>query len=250
MLLTFLGTRANLPVSSPEHRRHSALLIEAGAARLLIDCGWDWRDQLQQLVPDALLLTHAHDDHTGGLRAPLPIPVFAMAATWQALPELAGDPRAQVCRESVPLQFSSLRARSVSLPHSHRAPAVGWLLECDRLRIFYAPDSAGPPCDEAVLGCDLYIGDGSSFSDELLRVEQGMVCGHGPIPAQLEWCRSAGIAEAIFTHCGAAVLADPEASKARLARLAEAFAVPARFAEDGLQIRLPASRQENPADSD
>lgn len=250
MLLTFLGTRANLPVSAPRHRRHSALQVEAEKTRLMIDCGSDWHGQLQQLQPDALLLTHAHDDHAGGLAAPLPVPVYAAAPTWQALPELAGDRLARSCQAGIALQFPALRATPLPLPHSNRAPAVGWLLEAAGRRVFYAPDNAGPPGSEAVFGSDLFIGDGSSFSVELLRIEQGKVCGHRPIPEQLEWCRAAGIAEAIFTHCGAAILAEPAASEAALACLAQAFAIPAQFAVDGLQVRLPANCSETQEEPD
>ncbi len=83
MKLTFLGTGTSfgIPVvgcqcavcrSTDPRDRHlrSAALVEEGDTRILIDCGPDIRMQLMPLPfkkIDALLLTHEHYDHTGGL---------------------------------------------------------------------------------------------------------------------------------------------------------------------------------------
>ena len=67
-------------------RLRSSALIESGDSRLLIDCGPDFRTQMlhrpfQKI--DAVLLTHKHYDHTGGLDDLRPfcrkgdIPVYA-----------------------------------------------------------------------------------------------------------------------------------------------------------------------------
>ena len=64
--LTFLGTRGEIKVRSHRHQRHSALLIEHGDARIMIDCGADWLGRLHGIVPTAIVLTHAHADHAGG----------------------------------------------------------------------------------------------------------------------------------------------------------------------------------------
>ena len=83
MQLTFLGTGTSngVPVigchcavcdskDPRDHRLRTAALLETASTRILIDCGPDIR---QQLLPlpfrkiDAVLLTHAHYDHVGGL---------------------------------------------------------------------------------------------------------------------------------------------------------------------------------------
>ena len=83
MKLTFLGTGTScgVPVigcqcevcqSTDPHdkRTRCSALIETDDTRLLIDCGPDFR---QQILPqpfrkiDAILITHAHYDHMGGM---------------------------------------------------------------------------------------------------------------------------------------------------------------------------------------
>ena len=81
--LTFLGTGTSqgIPIigcrcpvctsSDPHDKRfRSAALVETGGLRILIDAGPDFRSQMLAAGVghlDAILLTHNHKDHTGGL---------------------------------------------------------------------------------------------------------------------------------------------------------------------------------------
>ena len=83
MKLTFLGTGTSTGVpeigcycevctsSDPRDARlRCSAMLEADGANILIDCGPDFRTQLlRKPFPkiDALLLTHKHYDHTGGI---------------------------------------------------------------------------------------------------------------------------------------------------------------------------------------
>lgn len=83
MKITFLGTGTSqgIPViacecqvcgsSDPRDKRlRSSILIETGDKRLVIDCGPDFRQQmLRENIHsiDAILVTHGHKDHLGGL---------------------------------------------------------------------------------------------------------------------------------------------------------------------------------------
>lgn len=87
MELTFLGTGTSTGVpqlrcgcevcrsTDPrDHRLRTSALVEINGKRLLIDCGPDFREQMlrhgrrsQEDRLDALLLTHQHYDHVGGI---------------------------------------------------------------------------------------------------------------------------------------------------------------------------------------
>ena len=83
MKLTFLGTGTSngVPVigcdcgvcrssDRRDKRQRTAALVETSSTRILIDCGPDIRRQLLPLPfgkLDAVLLTHAHYDHVGGI---------------------------------------------------------------------------------------------------------------------------------------------------------------------------------------
>ncbi|MGH9341251.1 MAG: MBL fold metallo-hydrolase [Acidobacteriota bacterium] len=51
----------------------------------MIDCGEDWKGKLPEVSPVAVLLTHAHPDHSGGLMWNSESPVYATEETWKAL---------------------------------------------------------------------------------------------------------------------------------------------------------------------
>jgi hypothetical protein len=53
MKLFFPGTRGDIDART---RMHSCLLVEG---QVLIDCGADWLDKLEQLRPTVIVLTHA-----------------------------------------------------------------------------------------------------------------------------------------------------------------------------------------------
>lgn len=102
MKITFLGTGTSqgVPVIGSTHpvcfskdprdkRTRSSVLIEKRGKSLLIDCGTDFRLQMLQNNKthiDALLLTHEHNDHIGGLddlrpiyfKTKRPIPVYGL----------------------------------------------------------------------------------------------------------------------------------------------------------------------------
>ena len=92
MRLTFLGTGTSkgvpeigctCPVCQSTDRRDKRLrvsvLIETDDARILIDCGPDFREQMLR-IPfarlDGVLLTHEHYDHTGGIDDLRPFAIF------------------------------------------------------------------------------------------------------------------------------------------------------------------------------
>lgn len=235
MQLTFLGTGNSSGFSNTRHRLHSALLFEGPQGRVMIDCGSDWLEELPHLAPEALLLTHAHPDHSGGLEQGAPCPVYATADTWQRLSDYPLTEKRLL--EAGKMQaINGLLIQAVPLFHSLRAPTVGLRIQAGNTCLFYAPDVAAliEPAT-SLKGVDLYIGDGSALDNSLLRVEQGRPCGHAPVSDQLQWCRAAGVESIIVTHCGGAIIGDEDSACDQIAALAANFGIDLKIAFDGLQ---------------
>ncbi len=239
MKLTFLGTRGNIEVRSNTHRRHSTCLVSYKQDSLLIDLGRDWLDDPPDVSPDAVLVTHAHPDHVGGLQHGAPAPVFATAASWKDMARLAVEHKRTVTLRET-FHIGELSAQAFPVDHSLLAPAVGYRISAGRVTIFYVPDVAQlKEQDRALDGVKLYVGDGATTRRILLRTKDGTATGHAPIQNQLAWCREQKVPRAMFTHCGSEIVrSDPDRIKDKLSDLGREHGVEAGFAFDGMELVL------------
>jgi phosphoribosyl 1,2-cyclic phosphodiesterase len=218
-------------------------MVSGGGGRVLIDCGEDWLGRARGLRPDAILISHAHDDHAAGLKRGAPCGVYASAESWRAM---AAWPLAMryVVPARHPFALAGLLVEAWPVEHSLLAPAVGYRVTARSSRIFYVPDVARLPNPVAALGdVDLYVGDGAALHRPLIRRRGSVRIGHAAIGTQLEWCATAGVRDAVFTHCGSGIVrSEPREMAVALAALAREHGIRARFAYDGLRMTVLRTR--------
>lgn len=204
----------------------------------MIDCGGDWLGRLGAIAPAAIVLTHAHPDHAGGLAKGAPCPVYATASTWERIDVPVRQRR--IIAPGRTRRIDGIRLRAFPVQHSILAPAVGYRITAGGITVFYAPDLVAIVDRAAALhGVRLYVGDGATISRPLIRRRHGVLIGHTPISTQIRWCGKEGVPRALFTHCGSQVLkADGPHLRAVIRAMGREVDVDAGLAHDGMALVL------------
>jgi phosphoribosyl 1,2-cyclic phosphodiesterase len=203
----------------------------------MIDCGADWLKAFRKLAPTAIILTHGHGDHAFGLAEGAPCPVFATNETWALIDKFPIDVR-RVVMPRKRFRVAGVQFEAFPVEHSLRAPAVGYRIAADRATVFYVPDVAAIPDQDAALSrVAFYIGDGATVTRSMVRERDHTLTGHAPIATQLKWCGEEKVPRAIFTHCGSGIVrSDGRKIAAQVRRLGAAEGIEARVAHDGLKL--------------
>lgn len=113
--------------------RGNATLIESGSTRILIDCGLSLKALTQRLAslavePDsiaAVLLTHEHGDHVGGVAAfagRYAVPVWSTPGTWRAAGIAAQLDLRLFLSHAGGLRIGDLSIAPYPIPHDAREP--------------------------------------------------------------------------------------------------------------------------------
>ena len=239
MKLVFLGTRGYIEARTDRHRMHSSLLVRYGGKSLLVDSGEDWLEEVSHFRPAAILITHAHPDHVGGLKKGASCPVYATEEAWQ---QMKNFPIAAptIITPRRPFRIGAFEIEAFPVVHSVRSPTVGYRVTVGRAALFYVPDVVYiPDRKEALAGIKLYVGDGATLTRPMVRkTPEGALFGHTPIRTQLTWCSKEGVPRAVLTHCGSEIVRNEECLAARLQEYARERGVQAEIAHDGQELTL------------
>jgi phosphoribosyl 1,2-cyclic phosphodiesterase len=239
MKIFFLGTRGYIDVQTPLHFMHSSLMVEYRRKRIMFDCGEDWLGKFRSLEPDAIFITHAHPDHAWGLKEGADCPVYASAVSWEIMKGYP-VPEKVLLENNTPEIIGSLEITSFPLIHSIRAPAVGYRISSKKAAIFYAPDIVAIVDRKTALsGVSLYIGDGATPVRSMVRRRGDELFGHTPIRTQITWCMKENVSRALFTHCGAQIVAgDDKEMSSKVEEMGKERGVEAGIAYDGMKVEI------------
>ncbi len=239
MKLVFRGARGYTESRTRRHRMHSSLSVSYYDTRVLVDYGADWLDADVPEDVAAILVTHAHPDHAGGLQNGVPRPVYATPDAWKIMADFAIEQRRSVAVRR-PFNIGGLRFEAFPLEHSARAPAAGYRITANRSVIFYAPDVVHiRDRGTAMGGADIYVGDGATLTTPRVRKIGDRLVGHAPVRTQLTWRRKENVKRAVFTHCGSEIVAgDGRAVRSKIESMAKERNVAARIAYDGMTVIL------------
>ena len=262
MKLTFLGTKGDIEESEWNHEKNAALLIEYKGKKILVDFGKEFtRGDWQRIRPDYLVLTHAHEDHAGGLAKLKPehlegVKVVCSDVCWNGPSDVKdgykvkdfkalANVKPKLFPYGKPSRVKVDGATFLAIPclHSIKAPATIYVIYLGGKKIVYAPDVLDILDKELLRDADLYIGDGSSFNRDIIRKTKqkpDTPVGHASIKTQLKWLRDLGIKNAVFTHLGTWALKLREVPlRSKINELGKEFGVKAKPAQDGTEVTFP-----------
>jgi len=164
-----------------ERRSSPALLLEHDETRILFDAGPDIAKQLKKVPnPDVVFITHAHPDHIDGI----------------------DDLGAQVKRYlKEPGEINHLSVVPLEVEHSKIAPAVGFIIYTDHLKLLYFPDFLRIPNERPLRNADLAFFDTASLKKDIARGPEKNI-GHQSALNSIRMAKRLGIKNIIFTHIG------------------------------------------------
>lgn len=112
----------------------NALVVEAGRSRLLLDCGFSATETERRLARlglepaglDAILVTHEHDDHVGGVgrfSRKFDIPVYLSHGTYAAVTATRSElAEVEIIDSHSPFAIGDIAVFPYPVPHDAREP--------------------------------------------------------------------------------------------------------------------------------
>jgi phosphoribosyl 1,2-cyclic phosphate phosphodiesterase len=242
--LRFLGTGASsgTPGTGRSHRLESSLFVESGGTRILIDVTRHFTRQSARVKHlDAVLLTHAHRDASGGVaqlrewwleHGREPLPVYAGEGTLAMLEgryKRLDHCRLVTARAGSRLRVDGLTVVPLDVPHARNArfPTFAWKLLAGGTALVYASDVAEltPELERFCRGASLLVIDGAMWKRRIfshLTIDE-------TLPALCEW----KVERIVLTQLGRSVPSHDE-----LARETARICARAQPAYDGMELAL------------
>lgn len=241
MKIIFLGTRGYIDIRTARHYRHTSTLLINQGKKIMIDCGIDWSKKVFQIKPDAIFITHAHPDHSWGLKEGSPCPVYATPVSWDVMNKfkIKKENRIRI-KFRQPIKLFGITIEPFEVIHSILAPAVGYRISQNRKAFFLVPDLVWiKERKEAFSGINFYIGDGATINRPMIRKKNNELFGHTTISAQMTWCKKEKVPLMIITHCGSEIVKnDGRKIRAKINKLANERGIKAKVAYDGMVLKL------------
>jgi phosphoribosyl 1,2-cyclic phosphodiesterase len=168
----------------------NGLVVESGATRVLVDCGFNLSETIRRLARlgldpsdlTAVLVTHEHDDHGGGvarLARRYDLPVYLTYGTLVALgPRSSMMPRVSVIDAHSPFMVGDLEIHPYPVPHDAREPAQFVFCDGDRrLGLLTDTGESTPHIERMLSGIDALVLECNHDLDLLMS---------GPYPPSLK----------------------------------------------------------------
>jgi phosphoribosyl 1,2-cyclic phosphodiesterase len=168
----------------------NGLIVESGATRILIDCGFRLSEtvarlrrlQLEPADLAAILITHEHDDHAGGVARfarRYDLPVYLTYGTLVALgPQGAMLPRVSLIDCHAPFAIGELEIHPYPVPHDAREPSQFVFSDGDRrLGLLTDTGDSTPHIERTLSGLDALVLECNHDLDLLMN---------GPYPPTLK----------------------------------------------------------------
>lgn len=196
----------------------NALLIESGETRVLVDCGFGLAETEARLARlgiafeqiDAILVTHEHGDHAGGVAraaAKARAPVYLTHGTLSSLPSAAlAAVQIHLLDSHTAFALRDICVKPFPVPHDAREP-VQFVFEADNARLGLLTDVGGltPHIEKMLSGCNAIVLE-CNHDAQMLRA--------GPYPAALK-ARVAGRNGHLDNAAAAALLQRVDSSRLR-----------------------------------
>lgn len=224
-------------------RTRTAMLLRGGGEVALLDAGTDLYTQLARLpvalVPDAVFLSHAHNDHLLGLADLLDYQTYAgghlsIYAPAKVLPQIAERFGYAFRREppvlalpAAGLTLAGFNIQLFSVPHGANGESHAYLLEGQGFRAAIVTDAIDIPeqvAAEWLSALDVLV-LGTTFADESAEPKLGRSVYDIREALELPWARAAR--QVVLTHLSHGVDVQQVSLPNRW-----------RFAHDGLEISL------------